>query len=313
MDRKISFFEPLGQAWIRMKMALFQPFDLQKWFVIGFNAFLAGLADWHHGSSGSRTSDDVSFREFLRFPSRAWEWLMDHPGWFIAILFIAGFLILLGIVLLWLSSRGKFMFLDNVVHGKAEVAKPWREFRKEGNSLFLWRLVFVVICFAVFIIFFVFFFTAASYLYEESFYQRVPVFFIVGMGLLFLMMIIVIGYVTLFLDGFVVPIMWKHQTTATKGWGRFLSLFGRYPFHFILFGLLMFVMVVLFVIFVVIAGLLTCCIGWVLLIIPYIGTVVTLPIWYTFRAFSVEFLGQFGTDYKLYPPSSDAQPEEAPA
>jgi hypothetical protein len=129
-------------------------------------------------------------------------------------------------------------------------------------------------------------------------------------GLIFLMMIILIGFISTFLDGFVVPIMYKHRLTATKGWGRFLSLFGKYPFHFILFGLFMFVMIILFIIFVITAGLLTCCIGFLILIIPYISTVVTLPIWYWFRAFSVEFLAQFGDEYDLFPPV-EAAPAKA--
>jgi len=36
-----------------------------------------------------------------------------------------------------LRSRGKFMFLDNVVHDRAEVSQPWQDFRRLGNSLFL--------------------------------------------------------------------------------------------------------------------------------------------------------------------------------
>jgi hypothetical protein len=36
----IRFMEPLGRAWQRMKQALFRPFDIHKWFVVGFNAFL---------------------------------------------------------------------------------------------------------------------------------------------------------------------------------------------------------------------------------------------------------------------------------
>jgi hypothetical protein len=39
----IAYFEPLSRAWQRMKQALFNPFNLNKWFIIGFNAFLAGL------------------------------------------------------------------------------------------------------------------------------------------------------------------------------------------------------------------------------------------------------------------------------
>ncbi len=53
---------------------------------------------------------------------------------------------------------------------------------------------------------------------------------------------------------------------------------------------------------IVLAGIFTCCIGLVLFIIPYIGTVVTLPVWYTFRAFSLEYLAQFGDDFSLFPP-----------
>jgi hypothetical protein len=67
-------------------------------------------------------------------------------------------------------------------------------------------------------------------------------------------------------------------------------------------------LIMLFMIVVVFAGLITCCIGWLLLVIPYIGTVVTLPVWYTFRAFSLEFLGQFGPEYELFP-----APEHQPA
>ena len=52
--------------------------------------------------------------------------------------------------------------------------------------------------------------------------------------------------------------------------------------------------------------------GFALLVIPYIGTVITLPIWYTFRAFSLEFLAQFGLDYDLFPPAT-APPDVIPA
>jgi len=66
------------------------------------------------------------------------------------------------------------------------------------------------------------------------------------------------------------------------------------------------------VVVVIFAGLVTCCIGWLLLVIPYIGTVVTLPFWYTLRAFSLEFLGQFGPEYVMSPAAS-VQPEAPPA
>ncbi len=114
----IEYFKPLGRAWNRMKMALFKPFDLTKWFVIGFSAFLAGLTGGGRGPSSSRWGEDASFREFIEFPNTAWKWLVDHPGWFIAIISIAVVLFAVAITFTWLSSRGNFMFLDNVAQDK---------------------------------------------------------------------------------------------------------------------------------------------------------------------------------------------------
>ena len=198
------------------------------------------------------------------------------------------------------------MFLDNVVHDKAEIAKPWKRYSMEGNSLFLWRLVFILICTILFTSYIIFFFTTASHLYEGSYSERVPVFLIVVMSLLFILSAIAIGFISMFLNNFVAPIMYKNNIKTTQAWSRFLSLFKRYPFHFILYGLILFLLAILSVIAIAVAGLLTCCVGFLLLIIPYIGTVITLPIWYTFRAFSLEFLAQFGPEYELFPPSGES-------
>jgi hypothetical protein len=309
----IAYIEPLARAWKRMTQALFHPFNLNKWFVIGFNAFLAGLLDGPHGNgSGNGNGDDLTFREFLNFPNRAWEWLIDNPGWFIGIVFLVIFLFALGIVLTWLSSRGKMMFLDNVVHDRAEIAKPWKQYSKQGNSLFVWRLCFGLIVFAIFILLGIIFFTAASTLHVNNHFTGPLILFIIGWVFLFLLTIIITGYIVLFLDSFVVPIMYKGNLTTTKAWGRYLSLFNRHPFHFLLFGLLIFVLMVGFVIGVILAGFMTCCIGFILLIIPYIGTVVTLPVWYTLRAFSLEYLAQFGAEYDVFP-QLEADVANAPA
>jgi hypothetical protein len=102
---QIAYLEPLGRAWERMKLALFKPFDLHKWLVIGFNAFLAGLADMHHSSASGRSRGRFHFGEFVHFPDKAWRWMTAHPGWFIAIVFLAMIVIAIGIIVLWLSSR----------------------------------------------------------------------------------------------------------------------------------------------------------------------------------------------------------------
>ena len=294
-----------------MKAALFNPFDLQKWGIIGFNAFLAGLLDGNGGGGGGSGSDNGgSLREFISFPRDAWNWLAGHPWIFAAI--VLGIIIAAAIflALLWLSSRGKFMFLDNVIRDRAEVKKPWTHYSREGNSLFLWRLGYAIVLFILILIFLVFIFLSLSALYESG-NEEISLPFILLAGLSFGFVMLVMVSIAFFLDSFVVPIMYKHKLSSTKAWGRFLPLFGKHPFHFIWFGVLVFVIMLIFVIAVVLAGLLTCCVGWIILIIPYVGTVVTLPVWYTLRAFSVEFLAQFGDDYRLFPSGSKPEAKKA--
>lgn len=306
----IQFMEPLSRAWNRMKLALFRPFDIHKWFVIGFNAFLAGLMDATNGSGGSRGGKNGTFGEFIHFPRTAWVWLMDNPGWAIAILFAIVVAAAVIIVLTWASSRGVFMFLDNVVRDRVEIAKPWREYQREGNSLFVWRLVFGLICLVLFSGLVAFFFIQGAAIYDAGYFRAVPIAFILGFGLLTLLTVLVIGYITLFLKDFVAALMYKNRITAVQAWKLFLGLFGKYPMHFLGYGILIFLLILVFVFVVIVAGLITCCIGWLLLVIPYIGTVVTLPVWYTFRAFSLEFLAQFGPEYDVFPRPG---PAETPA
>jgi len=301
---EIRFIDPLSRGWGRMKKALFNPLDLKKWFLVGFTAFLAGLADCHHGGSngsGGRGHGRFDFDDFVYFPRRAWEWLIDNPEWATLIVFGFVFLFLIGILITWLSSRGKFMFLNNVLHDRAEVSKPWYDFRAQGNSLFVWRFVFGLICLMVFVLFFVLCFMILFGMYEDYVPRHVTVFSIIGMALVFLFLIIVTGYITLFLDSFVVPIMHKHKLRTTQAWGKFLTLFKKHWFYFIMWGLFNFVLGILIFIIVVLACICTCCIGVIFLIIPYINAVVLLPISYTLRAFSVEFLEQFGAEYAMFP------------
>jgi len=147
-------------------------------------------------------------------------------------------------------------------------------------------------------------FIIAYDIYDEGFEPNfvIP---IVGMGLLFLLVIVVIAYIAAFLNYFVIPIMYKNRITTNQAWRQFLPLFSKYGGYFILFGLFLLVLYIFTVIAVITAVLLTCCIGLLLLIIPYIGSVVTLPISYTFTALGPEFLVQFGPEYDVFPRSED--------
>jgi len=292
-----------------MKDILFRPFDISKWFILGFTAFLADLLNGHGGSSGNKWTNHnnhVDWNSIADFPGTAWSWLLDHVWWFGLILFGILLIFAVVIVLNWLSSRGKFMFLDNVVFNRAKVTKPWNDFKKAGNSLFLWRLVYGLIWFAVFIFLIGLFFTMFLGIHATDFPKVATFRTVLGMVVIFLTFLIISGYIGLFLNDFVVPIMYKHKLSATRAWGTFLKLLGKHFWYFILYGLIIFVLMGLVILTVIAFVLLTCCVGGILLIIPYLGSVLLLPISVTFRSFSVAFLEQFGPEFEIFP----GQPNE---
>lgn len=109
----IQYIEPLSRGISRMSRALFSPFDLKKWFVVGFTAFLAGLADVE--LSGGVPDLNITKRlkfdveEILYFPQKAWEWLTNNPGWAILIAIALFLFCVLIVVITWFSARGKFL------------------------------------------------------------------------------------------------------------------------------------------------------------------------------------------------------------
>jgi len=298
----IAYMAPLSRAWNRMKQALFRPFDLTRWLMVGFTAFLAQLM-----SSGlrfpnfsfSKRMDDMDPSKILGFPATALDWLGGHPGWLALILFTLLLLLAVVILLTWVSSRGTFMFLDNVVHTRAEVGTPWSRYGTLANSLFLWRLCFGLASLAVILVM-----AAIGIIGFACGYRGGPtsgdfVLPLVGILFLFLIFAVAAGYVSLLLDSFVVPIMYKYDLPVLMAWKRFLTLLKQHPAPFLLYGLFTVLLHLIVATAILMLGCLTCCVGFLVLMIPYLNSVILLPLSYTFRCFSLEFLGQFGEEYSL--------------
>jgi hypothetical protein len=300
----IQYFEPFTNAWKRMVNALFHPFDLSKWFVVGFSAFLAGLVDGPHGNFTTNLDTDNywnDYYDFYDFPSQAWNWLTTHPGWFFLIILGVFFLILFIILITWLSSRGEFIFLDNVVQNKAEITKPWKKYRKESNSLFIWRLFFGLFCFLAFVTSIVAFYLLTYDIFGKNYNYVIPWLPIILISFSALLFLVTTLYISMFVDNFIVPLMYKNRVNILAGWRLFLPLLLRKFGYFLLYGIVLFVAYIIIIFLVILISVFTCCIGFLILIIPYINSVALLPVSYTLRSFSVEFLEQFGEEYKIFP------------
>ena len=306
---RIQVFEPFSLGLRRMNNVLIRNFDLRKWLVVGFTVFLAGLIDFNRGGSGMNfRNDSINWQDkgwwdVWQFPDMAWNWLMNNMIWFFlgAIIFIL--IIALGLVLLWLSSRGHFMFLYNVVEDKAEIGIPWKRFRFLGNSLFIFRTLVTLIASFIFLIGFIIEFIVLYNIYDSNGDTNGSFWLALGLGILvFLFLVLIFVCIEMFINDFLVQIMYKSDVGAFEGVRRLITLVSNHLGSFILYTLLKFGLSIAVVFVVMIIGFLTCCIGFFILAIPYISDVILLPISYTFRCFSVEFLEQFGSEYKLFPP-----------
>jgi len=317
---QVSITTALAEAWERMKVILFRPFDLKKWFVLGFTAWLAGLASGG-GSTGSSSweAPDLGNSEELKWGSEGvptwidwprWsEWLLEHPIWLAAGVLGCVFLIAVALAVLWVSSRGKFMFLDNVVHNRAEVVRPWKRYRRVANSHFGFQLAFLAALLAFAIGLGLTVFATVRGGVDLDFDTPAPFIALAIAVPALVLIVLIIAYLQYFLDGFVVPLMYRYDLKVMAAWSRFGGLFRRHPFALLLSGPFLLLLGLAVVVTVLVAGLLTCCIGFLLVIIPYIGTVVLLPVPVTYRGFTVALLDQMDPGFF---PSEPAEADRGP-
>ena len=252
----------------------------------------SGSSDSDVFSSGSGSARGGDWSELASWG----RWLLEHPFWVAAAVFGCLVLIAIIVVVLWLSSRGKFMFLDNVVHDRAEVVRPWKRFRRLGDSLFGFQIAFIASMMLVMLL------AALVGLAIVELGNEALGGLAAWIGLVFgisiaLPLILAVGFAQYFLDAFVVPLMHRYDLGVLAAWGRFGAIFRQHPWVLLISGLFVLIVGFAAVMAALIAGVLTCCIGLILIIIPYVGTVVLLPIPVTYRGFTVALLDQIDPGY----------------
>jgi len=308
----ISVIKPISPAIEKVKTILFKPFEIGKWFTIGFCAWLALL-----GQKGANFHANFPCNNFCRLGTplgRVKNVFSEH---FLLIVVLASFGLLIGlavmITLLWLNSRGRFMFLYCVAENKAEVKMPWHNFRKPANSLWLFKLIsgfIVFICLALCAAMI----TLTVILLTKS-YGRIraaEILAIVCLALVTALIAIASALFFKFTNDFVIPIMYLRPCSCTDAWHRFLQILSSRKGAFALYILFQIVisMVIVAILIALVFG--TCCCAALFLVIPYVGTVLMLPLLVFKRAYSLYYLGQFGPDFNVFaPPATAQQPEQS--
>lgn len=291
-----SVTDPMKPAWDRMKQLLFRPFDLGAWFAIGFAAWLTTLMQQGASIPGGNFGDP-GFSDQQQIGA----WIQEH---LVLIAVIAGafllFLVVWSLLATWLSCRGRFMLLHQLVNNTTEVKAPWKEYAREGNRLFVWSIVFgffsllligVPLGIAGFLL---------APVFQGGTWETIHIFTTAFIGVLLFALFIALLGVWFYLQECVAPLMMKHRCSVGEAWGRLLTCAQVHPGTFILYPLFRAVLQFAITIGVLLAVLLTCCIAGLVLMIPYINAVVMLPITAFLSYFSLEFLRQFGPDYDLW-------------
>lgn len=281
---------------------LFRPFDLGRWFTIGFCAWLAhlGQATFRFNYNlGSRRGRETNLRAAFE---HAREYVMANLYW---VLPLAVALAVIGvacwIAFLWLSSRGKFMFLHCVALEKAEVGVPWHKFAREGNSLFVFRLVLGLIGMAPMVPAVAIGAATVLRMVNRGGPDFRGVLVLVGVALMMVMTGLMFLVVAKLTTDFVVPIMVLRRGTCLAAWQELLALISVNVTNFVLYLLFQVVLAMAIGALVLLAIVVTCCIACCVIMIPYLGTVLLLPIAAFKRSYSLHYLAQYGREYDVFP------------
>jgi hypothetical protein len=302
-----SAADAISHAVERSKQLLF-PVKGDKWFALGFTVFLAQCGE----SGGSVQIPSLPSGSGPSVPSgpaapgsgatppylqnlidQVTHALHDNLALYVS-LAIGGLLSIMGvwIFILWFSSRAKLMFAESVIWDRVDLGAQWTRAADLGLSLFKFRAWFGV---------------ASSLLLLSAIAGGVVValpdlqsgaFFgtraVIGYSL-FGFAILAIGLplaiTLLLLDDFVVPLMVVRNVRVREAWRicRAEVLSGNIG-GVILFYLLRFVLSIAVGIAAVILSCVTCCFT----AIPYIGTVLMLPIFVFSRSYSLYYLQELG-------------------
>lgn len=293
---KGSIENALKGGFKRMIKILFKPFDFPKWLILGFASFLASLGEvggfnlnmpsWNLKEDGAKEIEAFG------------QWFMAHLG--AEILVVVG-LIIVGLAFFlifnWLSSRGKFIFIYQLASNKAKITEPWVKYGHLGDRLFLFRLALGLIVFLVVLIFVI---LAVLMLYPHFKAERFDLLF--AFKMIFVVFFIIAIALTKFLIklilmDFVVPLMFKKDIKVLEGFSIFYNELLKGNFlSFFLFYLVKIGLSIAAGFLVLFATCLTCCIA----ALPYISSVIFLPIVAFLEIFTLSFLAEFGEDYNLF-------------
>ena len=220
----LSAVDVITPAFERMRQHLFRPFQFSQWIRFAIVGFLAGEmgAGGLSGRFPSRTSSQQGpILEGMRLP------FGGSPLLIVLICLIALLALTLFILLLYVSSRMRFVLFDSVLAGKCRIRDFWRRRGDVAFRYFAWQFLFLL---CVIIGMILLFGIAFGFAYGMGWFSspRDHILPLVLGGILFFLIflasIAVIGVVQVLVKDFVVPQMAFDHVSVGEGWRRLWSM-----------------------------------------------------------------------------------------
>lgn len=291
----ISITDPIRPAMAHVRRLLFEPFSFRKWLVLGFSAFLAQLGEGGSYHLNGNPFDHSTLKDFDFEPVAGW--ISEHLPLVIALgVFIVMLILALSVLFQWLCSRGQFIFLDGVARDRAEIAEPWTRLRFLGNQLFGFRLKLLLAGFALLLLCLgLGALIALPDLQARRFGTPALLGLVVAGGLL-LLGLLAMALIGALLHDFVVPVMYRRQIGVAAAWVALRrELLPGHAWQVVGFYLMSLLLGLAAALLMLIGCCLTCCVA----LLPYVSSVVFLPVHVFFRSYSLGFLEQFGEEWRI--------------
>ena len=275
------------------------PFRFERWVALGLVAFLdqcgrggGGFNIPGPGGLGDTEGTRAEVESGL-------AWLAAHV---VLVSLLAAVVLALAVavtaLVLWINSRGVFMYIDDVAHGRSDVTRPWREHARHASSYFAWSfgLAMATMTAALLLV------LAMGGVALVMIRGRSPVMVagvatIVGLVLLLLAIVIAAVLVSVALRDFVAPLQLVSGRPCGEAFRLFLDLLRAHPGMFVVYLLLkVFFMLALGMVALVL-GCCTCCFAF----LPVVSQTILQPAYYFERAWPLYLLRQLGHDLLASP------------
>jgi hypothetical protein len=300
----VSVIDAARDAFDHTRRQLF-PFRLETWLVLGLLAFLDQCGRGGGGGIGRSSSHGSPWPhgpwphdagELSAALLRLSDWLSLHAA--AVALAALGVLVTVGALLavvLWLNARGTFMYLDDVASGRCDLSRPWHQHAEAAWSYFGWR--FGLVLAAGFVVLLAGGLILGAVLAWTRGHLEGLGGALAGLSLFPVLLLLALAVPLLALAGvalrdFVAPLQLTTGLPCGSAARVLEGLLTEHPGAFLLYLLVKLVVVVTAGLVVVLGGCLTCCLGF----LPIVMQTAFQPVFYFERALPVFLLRQMGHD-----------------